>query len=76
MSGDHCKAASDLGIPFTAYWLFYKQGYFSQHINHDGWQETNFTDLNVSQLPIEPALNDNGEQIYITIELARKSRIC
>lgn len=69
LSGDHCKAASDLGIHFTAIGLFYKQGYFSQHINHDGWQETNFTDLNVSQLPIQPAFDKNGEQVYISVEL-------
>jgi glycogen phosphorylase len=69
LSGDHCKSASDLGIPFTAIGIFYKQGYFSQHINHDGWQETKFTDLNVSQLPIEPALDSNGQQIFINVEL-------
>jgi glycogen phosphorylase len=70
LSGDHCKAASDLGIPFTAIGLFYKQGYFSQHINREGWQETNYTNLNISQLPIKPALNEKGEQIYINIEFA------
>ncbi|MCX8130384.1 MAG: alpha-glucan family phosphorylase [Clostridia bacterium] len=69
LSGDHCKSASDLGIPFVPIGLFYKQGYFSQHINHDGWQETRFTNLNVSQLPILPALNANGDQIYISMEL-------
>lgn len=69
LSGDHCKAASDLGIPFTAIGIFYKQGYFSQHINHDGWQETKFSDLNVSQLPIEPALDSNYQQILINVEL-------
>lgn len=70
LSGDHCKSASDLGIPFTAIGLFYKQGYFSQHINRDGWQETNFTTLNTTQLPIKPALDDKGEQICINIEFA------
>lgn len=69
LSGDHCKSASDLGLPFTAIGIFYKQGYFSQHINHDGWQETKFTDLNVSQLPIAPALDASGQQIYISVEL-------
>jgi alpha-glucan phosphorylases len=69
LSGDHCKSASDLGIPFTAIGLFYKQGYFSQHINKDGWQETNFTDLNVSYLPIKPVLDRNGEKVLISIEL-------
>lgn len=69
LSGDHCKSASDLGIPFTAVGIFYKQGYFSQRINYDGWQETSFTDLKVSQLPIKPVLNDRGENIYINVEL-------
>ena len=73
LSGDHCKSASDLGIPFTAIGLFYKQGYFSQRINGDGWQETCFTDLNPSQLPILPALNGNGEQIQISITFAGRT---
>ena len=73
LSGDHCKAASDLGIPFTAIGLFYKQGYFSQRINSDGWQETCFNDLNVSQLPIQPALNEHGEQIQINITFAGRT---
>ncbi len=68
LSGDHCKSASDLGIPFTAIGLFYKQGYFSQRINSDGWQETVFNNLNVSNLPIKPALNNRGEEVYISIE--------
>ena len=36
LSGDHCKTASDLGLPFTAVGLLYKQGYFNQHINGNG----------------------------------------
>jgi starch phosphorylase len=69
LSGDHCKAASDLGIPFTAIGLFYKQGYFNQHIDSGGWQETNYPDLNPSQLPIKPVLNQNGEPVFINVEL-------
>jgi len=69
LSGDHCKSASDLGIPFTAIGLFYKQGYFSQHINSEGWQETIYNDLNISNLPVKPALNQNGEQVIISVEL-------
>lgn len=69
LSGDHCKSASDLGIPFTAIGLFYKQGYFSQHINREGWQETNYTELKVSHLPVRPVLNDRGEKMLISVEL-------
>lgn len=73
LSGDHCKSASDLGLPFTAIGLLYKQGYFSQRINIHGWQETNFTNLNISQLPILPALNANGEQAEISITFAGRT---
>lgn len=69
LSGDHCKSASDLGIPFTAISLFYKQGYFAQHINRDGWQETIYPNLNPSQLPMTPVKDRDGKDIYISVEL-------
>ena len=69
LSGDHCKAASDLGLPFTAIGLFYKQGYFSQRINTEGWQETNFTDLNITHLPVKPVYNEKGCNLTISVEL-------
>lgn len=69
LSGDHLKSASDLGLPLTGVGIFYKQGYFSQRINHEGWQETHFTNLNISQLPIKPALNAQGEEVFISVEL-------
>ncbi|NLC68521.1 MAG: glycosyltransferase family 1 protein, partial [Clostridiaceae bacterium] len=68
LSGDHCKSASDLGIPLVAVGLFYKQGYFSQRINRDGWQETVFTDLNIPALPMKPAVNAEGQQVVIGVE--------
>ncbi len=73
LSGDHCKSASDMGLPFTAIGLFYKQGYFSQRINIHGWQETCFNTLNTSQLPILPALTANGTQAEINITFAGRT---
>lgn len=70
LSGDHCKTASDLGLPFTAIGLFYKQGYFDQHINAEGWQETRFTNLNYSQLPVSPVYNADGQPLTIYVELS------
>lgn len=69
LSGDHCKTASDLGLPFTAVGLFYKQGYFSQRINRDGWQETNFSALNVSQLPVQPVLTPDQKPLMIHVDM-------
>ena len=33
LAGDHCKTASDLGLPFVAVGLLYRQGYFNQRID-------------------------------------------
>ena len=39
LSGDHLKAASDLGLPLVGVGLLYKNGYFHQVINREGRQE-------------------------------------
>ena len=36
LSGDHCKEASDLGLPFVGVGFLYPQGYFRQRINAQG----------------------------------------
>ncbi len=68
LSGDHCKSASDLGLPFTAIGLFYKQGYFVQHLSTEGWQESKFTKLNIDKLPIQPAKDKEGKEIVISVD--------
>ncbi|GMV07900.1 MAG: alpha-1,4 glucan phosphorylase [Gemmatimonadota bacterium] len=39
LAGDHCKAASDLGVPLVGVGLLYSKGYFDQRLNLEGWQE-------------------------------------
>ncbi|MCX6966458.1 MAG: alpha-glucan family phosphorylase [Verrucomicrobia bacterium] len=53
LSGDHCKAASDLGINFVAMTLLYRHGYFKQQINKDGWQESISLNQNFHHLPMK-----------------------
>ena len=36
LSGDHCKSASDLGLPFIGVGFLYPQGYFTQRIDETG----------------------------------------
>lgn len=69
LSGDHCKSASDLGLPFTAVGLFYRQGYFNQLINFDGIQETAYSTLNINELAIKPVIGENGEKVLISLDL-------
>ncbi|HEX9079301.1 MAG TPA: DUF3417 domain-containing protein, partial [Desulfuromonadaceae bacterium] len=39
LAGDHLKSASDLGIPLVGVGLLYRQGYFRQYLNIEGWQQ-------------------------------------
>ena len=71
LSGDHCKSASDLGLPFVAIGLLYKNGYFHQKINTHGVQETEYKDITVEDLPIFPVKDENGEDLYIYIRFGR-----
>lgn len=74
LSGDHCKSASDLGVPLVAVGLFYDQGYFKQHLTPDGWQEEEYIDVEVTKLPFDLCTDANGKPITITIE-TRNSRL-
>jgi len=52
LAGDHCKSASDLGVPFIAVGLLYRLGYFKQRINKEGWQESESVTWDFNDLPI------------------------
>ena len=45
LAGDHLKAASGLGVPLVGVGLFYRQGYFRQELNADGWQQERYPSL-------------------------------
>jgi glycogen phosphorylase len=42
LAGDHLKSASSLGVPLTGVGLLYRQGYFRQQLNAEGWQEEHY----------------------------------
>jgi len=42
LAGDHCKEASDLGVPLIAIGFMYPQGYFRQSVSGEGWQEERY----------------------------------
>ncbi len=69
LAGDHCKAASDLGVPFIGIGLLYRQGYFSQTIDASGNQNAIYNTTNFDDLPIKPALDTNDKEIVIELTL-------
>ncbi|MGH7928070.1 MAG: alpha-glucan family phosphorylase, partial [Candidatus Binatia bacterium] len=69
LAGDHCKAASDLGVPFVAMGLLYRQGYFSQTIDAHGKQISHPAPIDFGDLPITPAQSAEGEELRVSVEL-------
>ena len=72
LSGDHLKSASDLGIPLVAVGLLYKNGYFNQKINGNGDQETEYNDIDLYDLPINPVKNDVGDDLVIYVKFPKR----
>jgi glycogen phosphorylase len=75
LSGDHLKEASDMGLPLVGIGFYYTQGYFTQKISEDGWQETRNTFLNYEELPVVPLTSSDGGPLMIQVMLAGR-QVC
>ena len=72
LSGDHLKAASDLGVPLVGVGLLYKKGYFHQVINGAGRQENTYRDIDLEDLPITPVKDEKGNDLIVESRIQRK----
>ncbi|HMN61757.1 MAG TPA: alpha-glucan family phosphorylase, partial [Anaerolinea sp.] len=70
LSGDHLKEASDMNLPLVGIGFYYTQGYFSQKITEDGWQETRNLMLNYEELPVGLLTRQDGSPVMISVILA------
>jgi starch phosphorylase len=68
LAGDHCKAASDIGLPFVAIGLLYQMGYFTQTIDGQGHQQVSHTRSHPHDLPVVPTLTDTGQHLTLDID--------
>jgi starch phosphorylase len=68
LSGDHLKETSDLGMPLVGVGLLYTEGYFSQRITEDGWQEAINNPLDFANLPLAPVLKEDGKELTIQVD--------
>ena len=73
LSGDHLKSASDLGLPFIAIGLLYKNGYFHQKINSRGEQCSEYHNIDLYNLPISPVKDENNNDVIIDILLDNRT---
>lgn len=69
LAGDHCKAASDLRLPFVGVGLLYRQGYFQQKIDAEGKQQAIYQDSDFDDLPVTPVRDASGAEMFVDIAL-------
>lgn len=67
LSGDHMKSASDLGVPLIGVGLLYSHGYFTQSLSGDGWQEEHYEYHDPKHLPVEPVVDEKGQQLKVSV---------
>ena len=70
LSGDHMKASSDMGLPLVGMGLLYRQGYFKQYLNPDGFQQESYPENDWYNMPVHRCLDDKGKPILISVEMA------
>jgi len=70
LAGDHCKAASDLGVPLVGVGLFYTKGYADQRLRLDGWQEDADERFDLTATPLEQVLGPRGDPCLATVRMS------
>ncbi|MBV8082982.1 MAG: alpha-glucan family phosphorylase [Candidatus Eremiobacteraeota bacterium] len=71
LAADHCKAASDSGLPFVAVGLLYRQGYFQQTLDGDGNQHAAYIPSDVQDLPVSLARNAAGDEVRARVRIGQ-----
>jgi len=73
LAGDHCKAASDMRLPFVGVGLLYRQGYFQQTIDSEGNQHVAYSDSDFDDLPVTVVTDETGAELRVAVELPGRS---
>jgi starch phosphorylase len=69
LAGDHMKSASDLGLPLVGVGLMYREGYFRQYLNVDGWQQERYPENDFYNLPLIPETKPDGAPLLISVPM-------
>lgn len=73
LAGDHLKSASDLGLPLVGVGLLYRQGYFRQYLNLEGWQQEIYPENNFYNLPLHLEKDASGKPLLLGLDLPGRS---
>ena len=72
LAGDHLKSASDLGIPLVGVGLLYRQGYFRQYLNNEGWQQEIYPENDFYNLPLVMERDESGAPLTFMLEFGTR----
>jgi starch phosphorylase len=72
LAGDHLKSSSDLGVPLVGVGLLYREGYFKQYLNADGWQQELYPRNDFYNMEIGIVPDANGKQLIIDVEFPER----
>ncbi|MFO7986770.1 MAG: alpha-glucan family phosphorylase, partial [Desulfatiglandaceae bacterium] len=67
LAGDHLKAASNLDLPLVGVGLLYRQGYFRQLLDRNGWQQEMYPETDLYALPMDRAEDHAGKDLCISV---------
>src|SRR5207237_4845661 len=73
LAGDHLKSASDLGLPLCGVSLMYREGYFRQYLNVDGWQQERYPENDFFNLPLIAETDKSGAPILVAAPLPARA---
>ncbi len=69
LAGDHLKSASDLGLPLVGVSLMFREGYFRQYLNSEGWQQERYPENDFFNLPLIAETDAAGAPILVSAPL-------
>jgi starch phosphorylase len=67
LAGDHLKSASDLRLPLVAVGLLYREGYFRQRLNPEGWQEESYEETDPAELPLHLVTGEDDKPLFVEV---------
>ena len=73
LSGDHMKSSSDLGLPLVGVGLLYRQGYFQQYLNADGYQQESYPENDWYNMPVLLRRDKQGAPVKITVHIGESA---
>jgi starch phosphorylase len=76
LAGDHLKSASDLGLPLIGVGLMYREGYFRQYLNVDGWQQERYPENDFYNLPLTPESKADGTPLFVSVPFPGREVWC